>query len=460
MTAEEAPYVVIGTFLVNSIRAKVLFDTGADYSYATLKLLKLLCVKLEPLDHPYEADTVNGRVWVREITRGCMIELDECLVPVALSPIPMEGLDMVLDMDWLIRNKAKIDYSDKEKLRVKDVDVVCEYPEVFPDDLDSLPPEWEIEFWIDLVTGATPIAKALYRLAPSEMKEMMAQLQELLDKGFIHPSTSPWGAQVLFVKKKDGTMRMCIDDLFDQLQGAKYFSKIDLRSGYHHLRVREEDISKTAFRTRYGHYKFLVMSFGLTNAPTAFIDLMNKLGVVEVSRGGTKFPRFSGYYWKFIKHFSATATPLTALTKKNIKFEWTPTHKRAYASRKLKVHENNYPTHDMEMAAVVFALKIWRHYLYDVKCQIYTDYKSLQHLLNQKELNMRQRRWVELLSDYDCEILYHPGKVNVVADSLNRKGGEDAPNIVAFRISVVPDIRTKFKGWQIEAMKEENLKSE
>ncbi|KAJ9547289.1 hypothetical protein OSB04_019832 [Centaurea solstitialis] len=472
--AEEAPNVVTGTFLVNSLRAKVLFDTGADYSYATPELLKLLCVKLEPLDHPYEADTANGRGWVWEITKGCMIEIDGCLVPVALRPIPMEGLDVVLGMDWLIRNKAKIDCEQKmvhvqlpdgrkgciwymayvvdsrvEKLGISDIKVVCDYPEVFLDDLDSLPPEREIEFRIDLVPGATPIARAPYRLALSEMKEMQAQLQELLDKGFIRPSTSPSGAPILFVKKKDGTLRMCIDyrelnkvtvknkyplpridDLFDQLQGAKCFSKIDLRScwssfddqlywinssRYHQLRVREEDVPKTAFHTRrdgnftrWGGYPTLT---------------------------GRGFLGLAGYYRRFIKHFSAIATPLTALTKKDVKFEWTPTCEYtfnslkekltrapilslpsgtdgfivycdtsklglrcvlmqegkviSYASRKLKVHELNYPTHDMELAAVVFALKIWRHYLYGVKCQVYTDYKSLQQLLNQKELNMR-----------------------------------------------------------------------
>ncbi|KAJ9535560.1 hypothetical protein OSB04_un001305 [Centaurea solstitialis] len=550
---------------------------------------------------------------LREVAKGCTIELEGCLVPVALSPIPMGGLDVVLGMDWLIGNKAKIDYSGKKKLEVKDVEVVCEYPEVFPDDLDSLPPEREIEFRIDLVPGAAPIAKAPYRLAPSELKELKTQLQELLDKGFIRPSTSPWGAPVLFVKKKDGTMRMCIDyrelnkvtvknkyplpridDLFDQLQGAKYFSKIDLRSGYHQLKVREEDIPKTAFRTRYGHYEFLVMSFGLTNAPAAFMDLMNRVckpfldkfvivfiddiliysktveehgehlrKVLELLKHEQLYAKFSkcefwlkevqflghivtqegikvdpakieaiqswespkspkevrsflglaGYYRRFIKHFSAIATPLTRLTKKEVKFEWTPTCEYtfnnlkekltrapilalpngtdgfvvycdasklglgcvlmqegkviAYASRKLKEHELNYPTHDMELAAVVFALKIWRHYLYGVKCQIYTDHKSLQHILNQKELNMRQRRWVELLSDYDCEILYHPGKGNVVADALSRKGGKVKPDvldsrmgIVAYRISIVPDLRAEIRKWQEEAAKEENLKSE
>ena len=163
------------------------------------------------------------------------------------------------------------------------------YPDVFPKDLHGLPPEMEVEFTIDLAPGTAPISKAPYRMAPLELKEFKIQLHKLLDKGFIRPSVSPWGAPVLFVKKKDGSMRLCIDyrdlnkvmvrnkyplpridDLFYQLQGACVFSKIDLRSGYHQLRVRRKDVLKAAFRTRYGHYEFLVMPFGLTNAPTAF----------------------------------------------------------------------------------------------------------------------------------------------------------------------------------------------
>ncbi|GJW73046.1 putative reverse transcriptase domain-containing protein [Tanacetum coccineum] len=187
---------------------------------------------------------------------------------------------------------------DKDKSkgkRLEDV-LVQEFPKVFPEDLPGIPPTRQVEFQIDLVPGATPVARAPYRLAPSEMKELAEQLQELTDKGFIRPSSSPWGAPVLFVKKKDGSFRMCIDyrelnkltvknryplpridDLFDQLQGSSIYSKIDLRSGYHQLRVREEDIPKTAFRTRYGHYEFQVMSFGLTNAPAVFMDLMNRV---------------------------------------------------------------------------------------------------------------------------------------------------------------------------------------
>ncbi|GJW80484.1 putative reverse transcriptase domain-containing protein, partial [Tanacetum coccineum] len=164
------------------------------------------------------------------------------------------------------------------------------------EDLSGLPPSREVEFCIDLIPGAVPVAKSPYRLAPTEMQELSNQLKELQEKGFIRPNSSPWGAPVLFVKKKDGSFRMCIDyrelnkltvknryplpridDLFDQLQGSRYFSKIDLRSGYHQLRVREEDIPKTAFRTRYEHFEFTVMPFSLTNAPAVFMDLINRV---------------------------------------------------------------------------------------------------------------------------------------------------------------------------------------
>ncbi|GJS79578.1 putative nucleotidyltransferase, ribonuclease H [Tanacetum coccineum] len=174
----------------------------------------------------------------------------------------------------------------------EEIVVVKDFPDVFLDDLSGLPSIREIEFRIELIPRATPVVKSPYRLAPSELEEFLGKLKELQDKGFIRPSSSPWGAPVLFVKKKDGSFRMCIyyrelnkltiknryplpriDDLFDQLQG----SKIDLRSGYHQLRVHEDDIPKTVFRNRYRHFEFTVMLFGLTNAPAVFMDLMNKV---------------------------------------------------------------------------------------------------------------------------------------------------------------------------------------
>nr|GFA90226.1 putative reverse transcriptase domain-containing protein [Tanacetum cinerariifolium] len=197
---------------------------------------------------------------------------------------------------FLVNITTKAIKDKSEEKRLEDVPIVQEFFEVFPEDLPGLPPTRHVEFQIDLLPGAAPVAQAPYRLAPSEMKELSDQLQELSDNGFIRPSSSPWGAPVLFVKKKDGSFRMCIDyrelnkltvknryplsridDLFDQLQGSSIYSKIDLRSGYHQLRVREEDIPKTAFATRYGHYEFQVMSFGLTNAPAIFMDLMNRV---------------------------------------------------------------------------------------------------------------------------------------------------------------------------------------
>ncbi|GKF02907.1 putative reverse transcriptase domain-containing protein [Tanacetum coccineum] len=268
--------------------------------------------------------------------------------------------------------------------RLEDVPIVRDFPEVFHEDLPGIPPARQVEFQIDLLLGAAPVARTPYWLAPSEMKELAEQLQELSDKGFIRPSSSPWGAPILFVKKKDGSFCMCIDyrelnkltvknryplpridDLFDQLQGSSFYSKIDLRPGYHQLRVREEDIPKTAFRTRYGHYEFQVMPFGLTNTPTnkeeheehlkLILELLKKeelyakfskcefwipkvqfLGHVIDSKGIHVYPAkiksikdwaspkspteirqflgLAGYYRRFIEGFSKIAKLMTKLT--------------------------------------------------------------------------------------------------------------------------------------------------
>ncbi|GJS81399.1 putative reverse transcriptase domain-containing protein [Tanacetum coccineum] len=227
-----------------------------------------------------------------------------------------------------------------ERKRLEDVPIVQDFPEVFPEDLPGLPPTRQVEFQIDLVPGAAPVARAPYRLAPSEMKELSEQLKELSDKGFIRPSSSPWGAPVLFVKKKDGSFRMCIDyrelnkltvknryplpridDLFDQLQGSSVYSKIDLRSGYHQLRVREEDIPKTAFRTRYGHYEFQLLKQKLCSAP-----------ILALPEGSEDF----------IVYCDASKKGLGAVLMQREKVI-------SYASRQLKIHEKNYTTHDLEL---------------------------------------------------------------------------------------------------------------
>nr|GEZ92417.1 retrotransposon protein, putative, Ty3-gypsy subclass [Tanacetum cinerariifolium] len=285
-----------------------------------------------------------------------------------------------------------------EEKRFEDMPIVREFLKVFLKDLPGLPPSRQVEFQIDLV----PVPR--------------------------------------------------IDDLFDQLQGSRVYSKIDLRSGYHQLRVREEDIPKTIFRTRYGHYEFQLIPFGLTNAPTIFTDLMIRVCKPSLDRFMIVFIDGILIYSKSRKEHEGYLKLIMRLLKKEelyAKFSkcefWLSKgsenfvvycdalHKGlgavlmqkekviAYASHQLKIYEKNYTTHDLELGEVVFALKMWRHYLYGMKCIVFTDHKSLQHILDQKELNMRQRRWLELLSDYDCEIRCHPGKANVVADALSRK---------------------------------------
>nr|GEZ61573.1 putative reverse transcriptase domain-containing protein [Tanacetum cinerariifolium] len=456
--ALQDPNIVTGTFSLNHHYATVLFDSGADLSFISTSFAPLLNVK-----------------------------------------------SSIVNLGYLI--------------------------EVANEDLSGLLSQRQVEFRIDLVPGATPVAKFPYRLAPSEMQELSAQLQELQDKGFIRSSHSPWGAPVLFVKKKDGALRMCIDyrelnkltiknhyplprieDLFNQLQGAHYFSKIDLRSGYHQLRVHENDISKTAFRTRYEHFEFTVMTFGLTNAPDEHEDHLRL--VLELLKKEELYAKFSKCeFWlqevQFLGHvvnqIGIHVDP-SKIEAKNKKYKWGVEQEEAfqtlkdnlcnasilslldgvedlvvycdasnrglgcvlmqrgkviaYASRQLNIHEKNNTTHDLELGAVVFALKTWRHYLYGTKSVIYMDHKSLQYIFDQKELNMRQRRWIELFSDYECEIRYHLGKVNVVADTLSRKERVKPRRARAMAMTIQSGIRGMIKAAQGKAFKQENILAE
>ncbi|KAI3819510.1 hypothetical protein L1987_13350 [Smallanthus sonchifolius] len=267
-----------------------------------------------------------------------------------------------------------------------------------------------------------------------------------------------------------------IDDIFYQLQGASWFSNIDLRSGYHQLKIRKEDVPKTAFRTLYGHYEFLVMSFGLTNAPAKFMDLMNRGSPIPRSCHKPK-RHYGGSYKdqnrKRLEHpenanrdtkFSGIGRILSeihlGLLENSLAADKTNTFRMrtyagkviAYASWQLKIHEVNYLTHDLELATVVFSLKIWRHYLYGVKCTIYSDHKSLKYFFKQKKLNMRQWRWLELMKDYDCEILYHLGKANVVADALSRKEESEPIRIKECQLIVTPDLMSEISKAQDEAL--------
>ncbi|GJQ97673.1 putative reverse transcriptase domain-containing protein [Tanacetum coccineum] len=279
-----------------------------------------------------------------------------------------------------------------------------------------------------------PKTRAPYRLAPSEMKELSEQLKELSDKGFIRPSSSPWGAPVLFVKKKDGSFRMV----------RVSTRKIDLTYLYTNWRFYgEEDISKTAFRTRYRHYEFQVIGRWIDKR-TCRIHGLNESEheehlkqILELLKKEELYAKFSKCeFWipkvQFLGHVTDSegisyCAPILALPEGSEDFiAYCDASKKglgavlmqrekviSYASRQLKIHEKNYTTHDLELGAVVFALKIWRHYLYGTKCTVFTDHKSLQHILDQKELNM-SNTMVKLLSDYDCDIRYHPGKANVV----------------------------------------------
>ncbi|GJR41116.1 putative reverse transcriptase domain-containing protein [Tanacetum coccineum] len=518
--------VITGTFLLNNRYASILVDTGVDRSFISSVFSSLIDIAQTPLEDSYDVELADGKiVGVDTIMRGCTLNFLNHPFNIDLMPIELGSFDVIIGMDWLRRCHAVIVCDEKlvripygnetlifhgnestngresrltiiscskaqeymakgcqiflaqisakkeedksEGKQLKDVPIVRDFPKVFPEDLPGLPPARPVEFQIDLIPGAAPVARAPYRLAPSKMKELSEQLQELSDKGFIRPSSSPWGAPVLFVKKKDGSFRMCID------YRSSIYSKIDLRSGYHQLRVREQDIPKTAFRTRYGHYEFQVMPFGLTNAPADKKEHEEHLkAILELLKKEKLYAKFSKCeFW-----IPKIAKSMTKLTQKGIKFDWGEKEENAfqlikqklcsapimalpkgsndfvvyhdasykglgivlierekviaYASRQLKIHEKNYTTHDLELGSVVFALKIWRHYLYGTKCTVFTDHKSLQHILDQKELNMRQRRWLELLSDYDCDIRYHPGKANIEALKPENLEKEDVGGMI------------------------------
>ena len=466
--------------------------------------------------------------------------------------------------------------------------LLSSYRDVFPDDLPAgLPPSREVDHKIELTPGSSPPSRPIIRLSGSELEELKKQLAELIRAGFIQPSKSPFGAPILFVKKKDGTMRMCVDyralnnitvknsyplplvdELFDRLQGARFFSKLDLRSGYHQIRIVPEDVPKTAFRTRYGHFEFLVLPFGLTNAPGTFMHLMHETFRAElddsvlvflddilifsktleehqrhvaavldklraaklyakeskceffkpeveflghmVGRDGVRmmsdkveaiaawptptnvrdvraFLGTAGYYRKFIRNFSAIATPLTELTKETVKFDWTAAQQAsfvqlkaamqsapvlalpdptlpfvvhvdasgfatgavlqqdqgkglqpiAYLSKKMLDAETRYPVHEQELLAIIVALKSWRHHLMGAKVTItiMSDHKSLTQFKTQPSMSGRQARWQDVLANYDFDIVYIEGKSNVVADGLSRRPDHAPPAAAPHRIS-------------------------
>ncbi|GJV45138.1 putative reverse transcriptase domain-containing protein [Tanacetum coccineum] len=398
--AEEArqdPNIVTGTFTLNNHCATTLFDSGANYSFVFTLFIPLLSIELSDLGFSYEIEIASRQlVEIDKVIKGCKLKIEGHMVDINLIPLGGGSFDVIIGMDWLSNHKAeiichkkvvRIPLPDGKVLRVigerleekirhlmsakakeqkqEEIAGVRDFLEVFLDDLSRFPPIREIEFRIELVPGAIPVAKSPCRLAPYEMEELSGQLKELQDKGFIRPSSSPSGALVLFVKKKD-----------------------DLRSGYHQLIVYEDDIPKTAFRTRYGHFEFTVMPFGLTNAPATREEHEVHLGLIlellkeeklyakfskcefwlrevqflghvingdgihvdpskieavknwEAPRTPSKVRSFlglAGYYSRFIEKFSKIAKSLTILTQKSKKFDWGEEQERAFQTLKDKL---------------------------------------------------------------------------------------------------------------------------
>lgn len=320
-----------GTFSVRGQPTIVLFDSGASHNFISTRYMAKMGFRPEETREPFLIASSGGRIASDRLVKDVPIILGSTMFQTELLCLEEQGIDIILGMQWMSQHGVVMDITCRaieinppshgtftlylpsakgnppgsysaDRIQLEDISVVCEFPDVFLDDLPGLPPDRNLEFVIELIPEPAPISKRPYRMPPHELAEMKEQLQELLDKGFIRMSSSPWGCPALFVKKKDDTkLRLCvdyrplnavtiknkyplprIDILFDQLAGAKVFSKIDLRSGYHQIKIRLSDVPKTAFSTRYGLYEYLVMSFVLTNAPAYFMYLMNSVFMPRV----------------------------------------------------------------------------------------------------------------------------------------------------------------------------------
>ncbi|KAJ9547556.1 hypothetical protein OSB04_020099 [Centaurea solstitialis] len=478
VTAEEAQTasdVVTGVFPVNARPVLVLFDTGATLSYVSHAFCKDFQLERGKLANPLAIDIAAEEVRVVEdVFRDCTIEIFGVTFKINLIPIPMNGVDVVVGVYWMFENQATVDVAEQlvrtqnssggelvvygkgrkrqpsfctiakvrkylqqgcagylayavvdqakgKKLSIANVLMVSEFPDVFLEELPGIPPDRQVEFRIDLVPGSAPVARTPYHLAPPELQELSSQLQELSEKGFIRPSSSPWGAPILFVKKKDGTHRMCIDyrelnkatiknryplpridDLFDQLQGTAWFSKIDICSGYHQLK-----------------------GSGPIEDPGS-----NELG-------GSENPKRDQEFFGFSRLLSSVYPRLL--------------------SDHCAVNEA-----DKEERVVCLGCGTAdgiRDFEIEI-CTIYTDHRSLRYFLEQPNLNMRQQRWLDVVKDYDCKILCHPGKANVVAGALSRKTSNVSLRIAHLKMLVTTSFLDFVRRAQEEASRDENQNSE
>nr|GEW09999.1 hypothetical protein [Tanacetum cinerariifolium] len=453
----------------------------------------------------YEIGIAGGKlVEIDKVTKSCELEIEGHVFDIDLIPSGHRSFDVIIGMDWLSNHKAEIICHEKvvriplldgnvlrvlgerleEKARLlmsakasdekqKEIVVVRDFTKVFLNDLSGLPSLWEIKFWIKLIHRAISIAKSPYRLTSSELEELSGQLKELQDKGFIRPRSSPWG--------------------------APFFSKIDLRSGYHQLRVHENDIPNSVFRTRYGQFEFTVLPFGLTNTPTIFMDLMNRVfnldkfvivfidGILIYSKTQEEHVDYLRLVWElltkeklyakfskcefwlrevqFLRHVingnGIHANPSKIEDVKNLKsprtlfecktFDWGEEQELKFQTLKDKLC--NAPVLALPDGPKDFVV------YYDASglgpgCVLMQRGKVIAYASSQKELNMRQRRWIELFSDYDCEIRYHPGKANVVADDLSRKETVKPKRVRAMNMTFQSSIKDRMLAAQKEAVDE------
>ncbi|GKE16235.1 putative reverse transcriptase domain-containing protein, partial [Tanacetum coccineum] len=470
--ALQDPNVVTGTFSLNHHYATVLFDSGADFSFISTDFAPLLNMKPSFVNPGYVIEVADGKkVEVDRVIRDCKLELGTSLFTIDLIPLGHGSFDVIVGMDWLSEHKAEIVCHEKvvriplengeilhvqgertsgiakalsnvkvDEPKLSDISVVRDFVEVFPEDLSGLPPQRQVEFRIDLVPGATPVAKSPYRLAPSEMQELSGNFKSyktrvsydpiilhgehlycLLRRRMVHYASTR-SALLLKDRLRRGyaISYVVMRTIFQRPRFIQVYSK---NKDEHevHLRLVLELLKKEEL-----YAKFSKCDKGIGKAPTTPSEVRLFLGL-------------AGYYQRFIKNFSKIAKPVFTRNSKIPKDVSWCAKKEEEAFQTLKNKLCDAPilslpdgiedfvvycdasSQGLELGAVVFALKTWRHYLYGTKSVIYMDHKSLQHIFNQKELNMHQRRWIELYSDYECEILYHPGKANMVVDALSRK---------------------------------------
>nr|GEX46189.1 putative reverse transcriptase domain-containing protein [Tanacetum cinerariifolium] len=531
--------VVMGTFLLNNRYASIFFDTGADRSFISIAFSSLVNIDPTPLGSSYDVELSDGKiVGIDTIIRGCTINFlnhrYETLTfrgnesnngrESRLTVISCSKAQRYMAkgcQTFMTQISARTEEDRSEGKQLKDVLIVRDFLNVFPEDFPGLPPARPVEFQIDLIPGAAPVARASYRLAPSEMKELLEQLQELSDKGFIRPNSSPWGRFIRSTPRIQYLFQDRFEIRLSPTQSARTrYSKngipnSDEKEHEEHLKAIWELLKGEKLYAKFSKCEFwipkvqfldhVIDSRGIHVDPAKIESIKDW----ESPKTPTKIRQFlglAGYYRRFIEGFSKIAKSMTKLTQKRIKFDWgkkeekgfqlikqklcsalilalpegskdlvvyyDASHKGlgailmqrekviAYISHQLKIHEKNYTTHDLEPGSMVFALKIWRFYLYGTKCTVFIDHKSLQHILDQKKLNMRQRRWLQLLSDYDCDIRYHPGKANVVADALSRKEQDKPLRVRALLMTISLNLPKQILEAQIEALKPKNLEKE